>query len=51
LRRHPADVIVLATHRRDGLARRREPSLTERVARDAYQVALFVPAGRPGFRR
>jgi nucleotide-binding universal stress UspA family protein len=49
LGRHPADVIVLATHQRDGLARWREPSVAEAIARHARQVTLFVPGGAGGF--
>jgi nucleotide-binding universal stress UspA family protein len=49
LQRHPAELIVLATHQRDGLARWREPSVAERIARHARQVTLFVPGGTGGF--
>jgi nucleotide-binding universal stress UspA family protein len=49
LRWHRADMIVLATHQRDGLARWREPSVAEQIARQAHQVTLFVPAGADGF--
>lgn len=49
LGRHPADVIVLATHQRDGLARWRQPSVAEQIARRARQVTLFVPDGTGGF--
>jgi nucleotide-binding universal stress UspA family protein len=49
LRQHPADLIVLATHQRDGLARWRQPSVAEHIARDAHQVTLFVPGGSDGF--
>ena len=49
LRRAPADVIVLATHQRDGLDRWRQPSVAEAIARHAGEVALFVPAGVDGF--
>jgi nucleotide-binding universal stress UspA family protein len=49
LRWHRADLIVLATHQRDGLARWREPSVAEQIARHAGQAALFVPAGVDGF--
>lgn len=49
LERHPADLIVLATHQRDGLARWRQPSIAEPIARHARQAALFVPAGAEGF--
>jgi len=49
LQTHPAELIVLATHQRDGLARWREPSVAERIARQAHQVTLFVPGGTGGF--
>lgn len=49
LRHHPADVIVMATHHRDGLARWREPSVAEAIAQHAGEIALFVPDTSPGF--
>ena len=49
LGRHPADMIVLGTHQRDGLARWRQPSVAGRIARQARQVTLFVPDGAGGF--
>jgi nucleotide-binding universal stress UspA family protein len=49
LQRHPADVIVLATHQRGGLARWWRPSVAERIARSARQVTLFVPGDIGGF--
>jgi nucleotide-binding universal stress UspA family protein len=49
LRRHPAEMIVLATHQRDGLGRWRQPSVAEQIARQARQVTLFVPDGTDGF--
>jgi nucleotide-binding universal stress UspA family protein len=49
LQRRPADVIVLATHQRDGLAGWRQPSVAEAIARNVGEVTLFVPAGRAGF--
>jgi nucleotide-binding universal stress UspA family protein len=49
LRRAPADVIVLATHQRDGFERWRHPSMAQAIARHAGEVALFVPAGSDGF--
>jgi nucleotide-binding universal stress UspA family protein len=49
LRREPADVIVLATHRRDGFARWRRPSVAQAIAQHVGEVALFVPAGIDGF--
>ena len=49
LRRHPAELIVLATDQRDGLAAWRQPSIAQPIARHARQVALFVPDGTAGF--
>ena len=43
LARHATDIVVMATHRRDGLARWREPSVAEAIARHAGEIALFVP--------
>ncbi len=41
---HPADLIVLATDGREGLARLRHPSEAEALARAARTATLFVPA-------
>jgi nucleotide-binding universal stress UspA family protein len=49
LRRHPADVIVMATHPRDGLARWRQPSVAAAISQHAGEIALFVPEGSAGF--
>lgn len=49
LLRHPADIVVMATHPRDGLARWREPSVAEAIARHAGEIALFVPEGARSF--
>lgn len=49
LGREPADVIVLATHQRDGFERWRQPSVAQAIARHVGEVALFVPAGVEGF--
>ena len=49
LQRRPADVVVLATHQRDGLAGWRQPSVAEAIARNVGEVTLFVPAGSAGF--
>jgi nucleotide-binding universal stress UspA family protein len=49
LARHAADVVVMATHRRDGFARWREPSVAEAIARHAGEIALFVPEGAASF--
>jgi nucleotide-binding universal stress UspA family protein len=49
LRRHPADVIVMATHPRDGLARWRQPSVAAAIGHHAGEIALFVPEGATSF--
>ena len=49
LRRHPADVIVMATHPRDGLARWRQPSVATAISHQAGEIALFVPEGSTSF--
>jgi nucleotide-binding universal stress UspA family protein len=49
LRQHPADVIVMATHPRDGLARWRQPSVAAAIGQHAGEIALFVPEGAASF--
>ena len=49
LSRLAIDVVVMATHRRDGLARWREPSVAEAIARHAGEIALFVPESATSF--
>lgn len=49
LRRHPADLVVLATHRRDGRVRWLSPSVAEPIARDSGTMTLFLPEGVKGF--
>jgi nucleotide-binding universal stress UspA family protein len=49
LRRHPADVIVMATHPRDGLAGWRYPSVAAAISQHAGEIALFVPEGSASF--
>jgi nucleotide-binding universal stress UspA family protein len=46
---HPADLLVLSTHQREGLARLKQESVAEPVARGAHATTLFVPAGVEGF--
>jgi len=46
---HPADLLVLSTHQREGLARLTHESVAEPVARGAHAKTLFVPAGVKGF--
>ena len=49
LRQHPADVIVMATHPRDGFARWRHPSVATAIGQHAGEIALFVPEGATSF--
>jgi nucleotide-binding universal stress UspA family protein len=49
LRQHPADVIVMATHPRDGLAAWSQPSVAAAISQHAGEIALFVPEGSAGF--
>lgn len=46
---HPADLLVLSTHQREGLAKLSQESVAEPVARGAHVTTLFVPAGVEGF--
>jgi nucleotide-binding universal stress UspA family protein len=49
LRKHPADLIVLATTQREGRARWLGKSVAEPVARRAAEMTLFIPGGNEGF--
>lgn len=49
LKRHPADLIVLATHQYQGKERWFKRSVAEPIARRAGQMTLFVPHGVVGF--
>jgi len=49
LDRHPSDLIVLATHGRDGLARWLQGSVAEKLSRAARLPALFLPPTACGF--
>ena len=49
LDRHPADLIVLATHQHEGRSRWLRQSVAEPVARHAGQMTLFIPHGVEGF--
>lgn len=46
---HPSELIVLATHGREGLPRWLRGSVAEPVARQAYTYTLFIPEGARGF--
>lgn len=47
--RHPSDLIVLATHGREGWQRWLQGSVAEAVAREVRAPALFLPHGARGF--
>jgi nucleotide-binding universal stress UspA family protein len=49
LEKHPAELMVLATEGRDGLAQWLRPSVAERSARRSETMTLFVPKGARGF--
>src|SRR5262249_19557076 len=49
LERHPVDLIVLATRQRDGSVRWLGKSVSEPIARTAWQMTLFIPGGASGF--
>jgi nucleotide-binding universal stress UspA family protein len=49
LGKHPHDLIVLATHQYDGLARWLHKTVAEPLARQAGAMTLFVPQGADGF--
>ena len=46
---YPPDLIVLATHQRDGLARWTHKSVAEPLARESGAMTLFVPQNGRGF--
>jgi nucleotide-binding universal stress UspA family protein len=49
LEKHPADLIVLATHQRENRLRWLDKSVAEPVARKAAQMTLFIPGDHAGF--
>lgn len=49
LSKHPHDLIVLATHQYDGFDRWLHRTVAEPIAREAGEMALFVPQGADGF--
>jgi len=49
LKRHPADLIVLATHQYRGRERWLKRSVGEPIARGSRQMTLFIPHGVAGF--
>lgn len=49
LERHPADLMVLAAHHREGLASWLKPSVSAQLVRHAHVPALIIPEGQEGF--
>jgi nucleotide-binding universal stress UspA family protein len=49
LRKHPHDLIVLATHQHDGLDRWTHKQIAEPIARRSGEMTLFIPHGVEGF--
>src|SRR5262245_17203785 len=49
LEKHPADLIVLAVHQRDGRMRWLGHAVGEPIARQAGQMTLFIPGAVAGF--
>jgi len=49
LERNPTDLVVLATHQRDGHARWMAKAVAEPLARQSHLMTLFIPAGVQGF--
>jgi nucleotide-binding universal stress UspA family protein len=48
-REHPPDLLVLATHQRDGLGRWLHKEVAEPLARQSHAMTLFVPHDGNGF--
>lgn len=46
---HPADLLVMATHQHEGLARWQHHAIAEPVARGSHTATLFVPTHVEGF--
>ena len=46
---HPHDLIVLATHQRDGFDRWTHKQVAEPIARRSGEMTLFIPHGSEGF--
>lgn len=49
LERHPAELLVLATHQRQGFGRLFHQAVAEPIARDSATMALFLPPAVEGF--
>ncbi len=49
IERHPTELVVLATHRRDGIDRWFHKAVAEPIARASGETTLFLPEGVKGF--
>lgn len=49
LQKHPADLVVLATHQREGPSRWIHHTFAEPIARKTGNMTLFVPRNKKGF--
>lgn len=49
LEQHPTNLLVLATHQREGLAKWMDKAVVEPLARRADELTLFIPYGTTGF--
>jgi nucleotide-binding universal stress UspA family protein len=49
LEEHPTDLVILATHQRDGLSRWVHRAVAEPIARHSKTMTLFTPYGTGGF--
>lgn len=49
LRQEPTDLVVLATHQHDGMARWWHKAVAEPIARKSRTMTLFIPHGVSGF--
>jgi nucleotide-binding universal stress UspA family protein len=49
LKRHPTDLVVLATHQHEGRSRWLQHSVSAPIARQSGQMTLFIPHGVEGF--
>jgi nucleotide-binding universal stress UspA family protein len=46
---HPTDLVVLATHQRNGIERWLHAATAEPIARRSHEMTLFIPLGARGF--
>jgi nucleotide-binding universal stress UspA family protein len=51
LQEHPRDLVILATHDKEGLPRWIKPSVAEKIAEKSKTLTLFIPGTEGGFVR